>query len=124
MDAQEIAKLCKNLSLKDKEGLLMPLRTRLKDDGEKRLALHLASRIKSNKPVNRDAFINLISRIWRLRYGVDSEVIEGNTFSFTFKDEGIGIRSFRGDHGVSIKHYWSWKNLWAGVIFERCALIK
>ncbi|TXG70568.1 hypothetical protein EZV62_005503 [Acer yangbiense] len=86
MDAQEIAKLCENLSLKDKEGPLMPLRTGLKD-GEKGLVLRLASRIKSNKLVNRDAFINLILRIWRLRYGVDIEVIEGNTFSFTFKDE-------------------------------------
>ncbi|TXG70544.1 hypothetical protein EZV62_005479 [Acer yangbiense] len=87
MDAQEIAKLCENLSLKDKVGPLMPLQTGLKDDGEKRLALLLASRIKSNKLVNREAFINLIPRIWRLRYGVDIEVIEGNTFSFTFKDE-------------------------------------
>ena len=75
MDAQEIAKLCENLSLKDKEGPLMPLREGLRDDGGKRLTLRLASRIKSNKLVNRDTFINLIPKIWRLRYGVDIEVI-------------------------------------------------
>ena len=63
MDAQEIAKLCENLSLKDKEGLLMPLQEGLRDDGGKRLALRLAGRIKSNKLVNRDALINLIPKI-------------------------------------------------------------
>ncbi|TXG55262.1 hypothetical protein EZV62_020518 [Acer yangbiense] len=57
----------------------------LKDDGEKRLVLHLVGKILSNKLVNRDAFINLIPRIWHIKKEVEIEVVDGNTFSFTSK---------------------------------------
>ncbi|TXG68287.1 hypothetical protein EZV62_003222 [Acer yangbiense] len=87
MNAEDVAKLCESLTLKDKEGPLRPLATGLKDGGEKRPALRLVGKLLSTKSVNRDAFINLIPKIWRIREGVDIEVIDGNTFSFTFRCE-------------------------------------
>ncbi|KAK3188887.1 hypothetical protein Dsin_028448 [Dipteronia sinensis] len=96
MDAQDIAKLCEALSLKDREGPVMTLREGLRDDGERRLTMRLAGRIKSNRLVNMEAFINLIPKIWRLKYGVDIEVIDGNTFSFTFKDAADHYRVLQG----------------------------
>ncbi|KAK2659159.1 hypothetical protein Ddye_005692 [Dipteronia dyeriana] len=77
MDAQEIAQLCASFSLKDRDGPMMPLREGLRNDGEKRLALRLAGRVKSNKMVNSEVFINIIMRIWRLKHCVDVEVIDG-----------------------------------------------
>ncbi|TXG67179.1 hypothetical protein EZV62_008454 [Acer yangbiense] len=59
MDVSDVAKLCESLTLRDKEGPLMPLRAMLKDDGEKRLALRLVD--------------------------VEIEVVGGNVFSFTFR---------------------------------------
>ncbi|KAK3219568.1 hypothetical protein Dsin_013538 [Dipteronia sinensis] len=41
----------------------------------------------SNKLVNRNAFINMIPKIWRTKNSVEIEVIDENMFSFTFKNE-------------------------------------
>ncbi|TXG57331.1 hypothetical protein EZV62_018644 [Acer yangbiense] len=85
MNADEVAKLCGALSLKEKEGPLMPLKKTLKDDGEKRLGLKLVGKILSNKLVNWDAFMHLIPKIWKIKQGVDIEVVGENIFSFTFR---------------------------------------
>ncbi|TXG73941.1 hypothetical protein EZV62_002520 [Acer yangbiense] len=57
----------------------------LKDDGRKRLAFRLVGKILSNKLVNREAFTTLIPEIWKIKQGVEIEVVDGNVFSFTFK---------------------------------------
>ncbi|KAK3212697.1 hypothetical protein Dsin_017403 [Dipteronia sinensis] len=84
MNADEVAILCGALSLKEKKGPLMPFQVDLKDEGEKRLALCLVGKVLSNKLVNREAFIHLIPRIWKIKREVDIEVVDGNVFSFTF----------------------------------------
>ncbi|TXG48918.1 hypothetical protein EZV62_024793 [Acer yangbiense] len=63
----------------------MPLQKALKDDGEKRLALRFVGKILSNKLVNRDAFIHMIPKIWKIKQGVKTEVVDENIFSFTFR---------------------------------------
>ncbi|KAK3230806.1 hypothetical protein Dsin_002687 [Dipteronia sinensis] len=83
--ADEVARLCKALTLKDKEGSVLPLQIDLKRDGEKKMGFRLAGKLLSNKSVNRKAFINLFPCIWRTVEGFDIEVITENTFSFTFK---------------------------------------
>ncbi|TXG72009.1 hypothetical protein EZV62_000588 [Acer yangbiense] len=85
MSADEVARLCKALSLKDSEGPLMPLKVELKKDGVKRMGFRLIGKLLSNKLVNRDAFTSLFPRIWRTMEDFEIEVISGNTFSFTFK---------------------------------------
>ncbi|TXG72948.1 hypothetical protein EZV62_001527 [Acer yangbiense] len=86
MNADDVAKLCEALSLKEKEGPLMPLQTVMKEDGERRLALKLVGKIMANKMVNRDAFNGVIPKFWRTLEEFEIEVIEGNTFSFTFRN--------------------------------------
>ncbi|TXG48274.1 hypothetical protein EZV62_027568 [Acer yangbiense] len=85
MNADEVAKLCESLSLKEKEGPLRQLQTSLKDDGRKRLAFRLVGKILSNKLVNREAFMTLIPKIWKIKQGMEIEVVDRNVFSFTFK---------------------------------------
>ncbi|KAK2649118.1 hypothetical protein Ddye_016607, partial [Dipteronia dyeriana] len=53
--------------------------------GEKRLAFRLVSRILSNKIVNRETFIRLMPTFWRTVDEVETKIVSGNTFFFTFK---------------------------------------
>ncbi|KAK3231576.1 hypothetical protein Dsin_003457 [Dipteronia sinensis] len=96
MHADEVTKLCAELSLKEEEGPLMSLNTDLKDDGEKILAFRLVGEVLSNKLVNREVFISTILRIWRLVERADIEVIDGNVFFFTFKNVDDRHRVFYG----------------------------
>ncbi|TXG48491.1 hypothetical protein EZV62_024366 [Acer yangbiense] len=75
MSADEVASLCEALSLKDREGPLMPLQVDLKKDGEKRMGFRLIGKLLSSKLANRDAFISLFHRIWRTMESFDIEVI-------------------------------------------------
>ncbi|TXG70631.1 hypothetical protein EZV62_005566 [Acer yangbiense] len=92
MNAEEVAKLCEALTLKEKEGPLMQLQEGMTNKGEKRLALRLAGKLLSSKPVNRDAFMAVMPKIWVTIDGFDIEIIDGNTFSFTFKNEKDQLR--------------------------------
>ncbi|TXG70623.1 hypothetical protein EZV62_005558 [Acer yangbiense] len=64
MNAEEVAKLCEALTLKEKEGPLMQLQEGMTNKREKRLALRLAGKLLSSKPVNRDAFMAVMPKIW------------------------------------------------------------
>ncbi|KAK3200635.1 hypothetical protein Dsin_024050 [Dipteronia sinensis] len=64
----------------------MPLRGELKDDGEKQLALRLVGKIISNKPMNHDAIMGVLPKIWATQEDFGIEVVASNTFSFTFKN--------------------------------------
>ncbi|KAK2650411.1 hypothetical protein Ddye_017900 [Dipteronia dyeriana] len=63
MNAEEVEKLYATLTLKEREGPVMPLQGNSKDVRVRRLALRLVGKILSNKLVNMDAFITHIPRI-------------------------------------------------------------
>ncbi|KAK2636330.1 hypothetical protein Ddye_031122 [Dipteronia dyeriana] len=75
MSADYVAKLCAALTLKDKEEPLVPLQMDLNSDGEKRLGFHLVWKLFANKLVNREAFINLFSTIWRTLKSFDKALL-------------------------------------------------
>ncbi|KAK3204613.1 hypothetical protein Dsin_018659 [Dipteronia sinensis] len=104
MNADEVAHLCEALSLKEKEGPLMPLLTVLRNDGENRLALRLVGKMLSSKLVNREAFIHLIPKFWKIKQGVEIEVVDRNVFSFTFRcadDRRQEVGQKEGDNGMT-----------------------
>ncbi|TXG50019.1 hypothetical protein EZV62_025894 [Acer yangbiense] len=96
MNAEEVANLCEALSLKENEGLLMSLHSGLKDGGSRRLSLRLAGKLLSVKHVNREAFLSVLPRIWRTVKEFEIEILEGNIFSFTFKEESDRRSVLRG----------------------------
>ncbi|KAK3210815.1 hypothetical protein Dsin_015521 [Dipteronia sinensis] len=96
MNAKKVAKLCAALSLKEKEGPLLALQSNLSKDGEQRLSLRLVSKILSNKLVNRDTFVNLMPRIWRIREEVEYFPSHSEVWR-------TGVRSFKGGCGDSTK---------------------
>ncbi|KAK2639395.1 hypothetical protein Ddye_027190 [Dipteronia dyeriana] len=103
MNADEVADLCEAISLKDQEGNLVPLQVGLRVDGEKRP--RLVGKILSNKLVNREAFIGVIPKIWRTLEEFEIEAIEGNIFSFTFKNAEDRHHVLGGVHGLLIRHF-------------------
>ncbi|KAK1568409.1 hypothetical protein Q3G72_024074 [Acer saccharum] len=78
--------LCSALSIKEKERLVGTLDNNLKEKGERVLALCLVGKVLTTKVVNKEAFINVMNSIWRVREGVDIEALEGNVFAFHFKN--------------------------------------
>ena len=56
-------KLCANMTLLENKGPMHLLQTDLKKAGFRRLALSLVGKVLTNKMVNRDGFIRLISEI-------------------------------------------------------------
>ncbi|TXG48172.1 hypothetical protein EZV62_027466 [Acer yangbiense] len=65
MGSEEIEKLCTSLSLKEREGPVHKLHDGLKLSGAQKMSL--------------------ISRIWKLRGGVEIEVVTSNVFAFHFQ---------------------------------------
>ncbi|KAK2652483.1 hypothetical protein Ddye_012358 [Dipteronia dyeriana] len=96
MSADEVARLCQALYLKDRERPLVPLQMNLRDEGEKKMGFRLLGKLLSNRLTNRDVFINLFPRLWRTVEGFDIEVISGNTFSFTVKNASDRWRVLQG----------------------------
>ncbi|TXG64262.1 hypothetical protein EZV62_011256 [Acer yangbiense] len=85
MGTEEIVNLCASMSLKEREGPVRRLQDELKVAGERKMALCLAGRILSQDLINRYAFRNVISRIWKVRGDVEIEVINSNTYAFHFQ---------------------------------------
>ncbi|KAK2634868.1 hypothetical protein Ddye_029660 [Dipteronia dyeriana] len=96
MNADQVTKLCSTLSLKGRKGPLMSFDRDLKEDGEKQLAFRLVGKALSNNLVNRESFISTVLKIWRLVERVDIEAVDGNIFSFTFKNVEDRRRVFLG----------------------------
>ncbi|KAK3212077.1 hypothetical protein Dsin_016783 [Dipteronia sinensis] len=86
MNADEIVKLYDALSIKEKERPVQTLDDRLKVLGKQRLALCLVGKILTNKLVNREVFMNVMNKIWKVDGGVEIEPIKGNIFAFYFKN--------------------------------------
>lgn len=57
----------------------------LKDKGKNKLALCLVGKIMTTKLVNKWVFFDVMSMIWRVNGGVETEALEGNIFALHFK---------------------------------------
>ncbi|KAK3194034.1 hypothetical protein Dsin_025344, partial [Dipteronia sinensis] len=86
MNSEEIAMLCANMTLSEKDGLVQKLQTDLRAAGEQRMGLSLVGKVLTSKMVNREAFLGLIGRIWRVDEGLDIEMVRQNVFIFQFHD--------------------------------------
>ncbi|TXG47751.1 hypothetical protein EZV62_027045 [Acer yangbiense] len=87
MESSDIACLCASLSLTEKDGPVQILEENLKIEAVHRMSLYLMGKLLSNKVVNKEAFIRVISRIWQVSRGVEVESVSGNIFSFHFHCE-------------------------------------
>ncbi|KAK2641361.1 hypothetical protein Ddye_023124 [Dipteronia dyeriana] len=96
MDADELVKLYDALSVKDKDRPVQTLDVSLKVEGEQRLALCLVGKVLTNKVVNREAFLDVMKKIWRVDGGVEIEPIKGNMFAFYFKSQESRQRILKG----------------------------
>ncbi|KAK3230768.1 hypothetical protein Dsin_002649 [Dipteronia sinensis] len=85
MNTEDIALLCKDLSIQEKERPVYTLDGNLKDNGVRRLELCLVGKVFSTKLVNKNVFKEVMNKIWRVDVGVGIEQIKGNTFEFLFK---------------------------------------
>ncbi|TXG62563.1 hypothetical protein EZV62_009557 [Acer yangbiense] len=84
MSENEIASLCNALSIGEKESPAKILDVKLKDKGEQRLALCLVGKVLTSKIVNREAFKDVMKRIWHINGGVEIEAIKDNIFECHF----------------------------------------
>ncbi|TXG51584.1 hypothetical protein EZV62_024108 [Acer yangbiense] len=76
MGSEDIVNLCASLSVKEREGPVHTLRDGLKVGRAQKMVLCLAGKILSPDLVNREAFRAVISKIWRLRGGVEVEKVQ------------------------------------------------
>ncbi|TXG48866.1 hypothetical protein EZV62_024741 [Acer yangbiense] len=86
MNADELALLCSALSVKEKERPVRTLDSNLIDIGARKLSLTLVGKVLATKLVNRTAFIDVMTSVWRVSEGVDIEWAEGNIFVLNFKN--------------------------------------
>ncbi|KAK2664334.1 hypothetical protein Ddye_002908 [Dipteronia dyeriana] len=86
MDPNDIARLCASMSLSERDGPVRKLKDSLKIAAVQRMSLCLVGKVLSNKPVNREAFMRVIGRIWQIQMGMEIEPVTGNIFMFHFKD--------------------------------------
>ncbi|TXG71466.1 hypothetical protein EZV62_000045 [Acer yangbiense] len=89
MDSGNIEALCASLSLSDRvrDGPIQRLDVNLKNIAMHRLALCVVGKVLSTEVVNREAFMRVIGKIWRVDKGMDIESVTSNMFSFHFRDE-------------------------------------
>ncbi|KAK0583918.1 hypothetical protein LWI29_005055 [Acer saccharum] len=85
MKSEELAILCSALSIQEKERPVETLDAKLKAKGEHLLSLCLVGKVLSNKLINKEALINVLSNLWRANEGVEIEDLEGNLFACHFK---------------------------------------
>ncbi|TXG72698.1 hypothetical protein EZV62_001277 [Acer yangbiense] len=86
MISGDLELLCSALSIREKERPVGTLDANLIEKGERVLALCLVSKVLTTKVVNKEAFINVMTSIWRVNERVDIEALEGNVFAFHFKN--------------------------------------
>ncbi|KAK1563722.1 hypothetical protein Q3G72_031737 [Acer saccharum] len=86
MNPEELEMLCGALSIREKERPVGTLATNLIERGERLLSLCLVGKVLTTKRINKEAFINVMTSIWRVNEGVEIEALEGNVFAFHFKN--------------------------------------
>ncbi|KAK0592160.1 hypothetical protein LWI29_014327 [Acer saccharum] len=69
MNADELAMLCGALSVNEKERPVRILDNNLIDKGAQRLSLCLVGKVFASKLVNRAAFIDVMTSVWRVNEG-------------------------------------------------------
>ncbi|KAK0571682.1 hypothetical protein LWI29_019900 [Acer saccharum] len=75
------------MTLLETEGPIQRLKEDLKIVGLKMMYLSLVRKVLTNKKVNREAFIDMITKIWRVVEGVEIEATSKNLFAFYFMSE-------------------------------------
>ena len=93
MDSVDITSLCAYLSISKRYGHVQLLDGSLMVDAKHRLSLCLVGKILSNRRVNRDAFMRVIGKIWKVKKGMEIESVTGNIFTFHFMEKyqnGLG----------------------------------
>ncbi|TXG67133.1 hypothetical protein EZV62_008408 [Acer yangbiense] len=91
MDEEEIVRLCATMTLKDNKGSVRRLHEELKVAGIKMLATSLVGKVLTKKHVNRDAFMNVIRKIWRTKDEVDNGELGAGLTKFLRVRVGIEI---------------------------------
>ncbi|KAK3222272.1 hypothetical protein Dsin_009297 [Dipteronia sinensis] len=97
------------MTLKDREGPVRKLKDDLKVAGIQMLSSSLVGKILTNQQVNREAFMGVMKKIWRVKERLDIETVSHNIFVFHFKDPGDKLSVFAGGP-------WSFDN--ALIVFE------
>ncbi|TXG57107.1 hypothetical protein EZV62_018420 [Acer yangbiense] len=88
MDSEDISRLCASLSLIEREGPVRKLGGNLKQAALQRLSVSLVGKILTNKMVNREAFMRVISRLWHVYKGVDIESLTGEMIGDVVEVDG------------------------------------
>ncbi|TXG53192.1 hypothetical protein EZV62_022361 [Acer yangbiense] len=96
MESEDIACLCASLSISEKDGPVHILEENLRDEAVLKMSLCLVGKILSNKTVNREAFMRVIGKIWRVNEGFEIESVTGNVYTFYFKNENDRQRVMSG----------------------------
>ncbi|KAK3198734.1 hypothetical protein Dsin_022149 [Dipteronia sinensis] len=112
MNAEKIIKLCEGLSFKEKDGQACTLDVQLKNKSEHRLTMCLVGKVLKQKLVNREVFINVMRKIWKVNGGIEIEPIAGNVFAFYFSTLEDRQRILKGGP-------WSFDG--ASILFEKPA---
>ncbi|KAK3226105.1 hypothetical protein Dsin_005967 [Dipteronia sinensis] len=94
MDLDEIAPLCESFSRITKEEKLLSVLDNLKESAGKKLDLCLVGKLLSTKHVNKEAFRQMILRIWQTRH--DIEVVQDNMFLFNFRNQRDRLKILAG----------------------------
>ncbi|KAK1550725.1 hypothetical protein Q3G72_023708 [Acer saccharum] len=87
MGPEEIARLCVNMTLLEKEGPVRRLQDGLKIAGMQGLALSLVGKVLTNKMVHREAFMGVMGRVWsvwKVAGRVEMEFVSTNVYTFHF----------------------------------------
>ncbi|TXG46618.1 hypothetical protein EZV62_027882 [Acer yangbiense] len=86
MGTSEIARLCKNLSIKDEDRDIHQVTEEIGEVGVEDVDHCLVGKVLCGKRVNREAFRSVIEQLWSPFGNVEIEVVGENTFLFYFKN--------------------------------------
>lgn len=96
MDAEEITKLCKSLSIFKEEEEVVVLDRSLIDIGVREINNSLVGKVLANKVVNKDALRTVINQVWKTLNGVKVESVGSNLFLFHFSSKSDRKRVLTG----------------------------
>ncbi|TXG60247.1 hypothetical protein EZV62_014820 [Acer yangbiense] len=86
MSANEIARLCENLSIKDEDREILQVSGGVENEGVKGVDHCLVGKVLLGRRVNREAFKTVIEQLWIPFGNVEIEVVGENVFMFYFNN--------------------------------------
>lgn len=87
MDYNDLSKLCESLSLsKDDDIPETKIKGEIKRVSEQKVAHSLVGKILTTKPINREAFISWIPKLWKTAGPFEINAMGRNIFVFRFKN--------------------------------------